>query len=382
MEWLEKEYDILNYMEENGLKYSFPRNLFGKSESKHNMQNNVRRDLFKMIKNNTWIEYFMEVKSDKDETWIDFESEISQVIQSIDDDMHSSTNKNFTLNDKIKYISNEFLKWKYSSWIDRAMYQYLRDDLVRNLDRLIRALEIYLAEYVEKIDISKKSPDINEIDIDYILSFNYTHTYSKLYEVSEKTEKERMNPFDYIHGEASLKNTKITNNMVLGIDEYLPDKRKNKDVEFIAFKKFYQRIHKQTGCRYKDWINEIIQENTEYLENIRQKQLDFDKNRGLGIEGEKTITQLKLLKANPPRHNLYIYGHSLDITDRDILRDLILNDNIYTTIFYLNKDVLGKQITNLVKVIGQDELIKRTGGSARTIIFKQQKDMEPIHMDR
>jgi len=35
-----------------------------------------------------------------------------------------------------------------------------------------------------------------------------------------------------------------------------------------------------------------------------------------------------------------------------------------------------------VKVIGQDELIKRTGGSARTIIFKQQKDMEPIHMDR
>lgn len=204
------------------------------------------------------------------------------------------------------------------------MYQYLRDDLVRNLDRLIRALEIYLAEYVEKIDISEKSPDINEIDI------------------------------DYIHGEASLMNTKITNNMVFGIDEYLPDKRKNKDVEFIAFKKFYQRIHKQTGCRYKDWIHEIIQENTEYLENIRQKQLDFDKNRGLGIEGEKTITQLKLLKANPPRHNLYIYGHSLDITDRDILRDLILNDNIYTTIFYLNKDVLGKQITNLVKVIGQE----------------------------
>lgn len=87
---------------------------------------------------------------------------------------------------------------------------------------------------------------------------------------------------------------------------------------------------------------------------------------------------VKKLKENPQKHNLYIFGHSLDITDRDILRDLILNDNVYTTIYYLNKDVLGQQITNLVKVIGQNELIKRTGGSAKTIIFKQQKDMRLI----
>ena len=74
-------------------------------------------------------------------------------------------------------------------------------------------------------------------------------------------------------------------------------------------------------------------------------------------------------------HYLYIFGHSLDVTDRDILRDLILNDNVYTTIFYLNKDVMGQQIANLVKVIGQDELIRRTGGSTKTIEFKLQQDM-------
>ena len=74
-------------------------------------------------------------------------------------------------------------------------------------------------------------------------------------------------------------------------------------------------------------------------------------------------------------HHLYIFGHSLDITDKDILRDLILNKNVYTTIYYLNKDVMGQQIANLVKVLGQDELIERTGGNTKTIEFKLQADM-------
>jgi hypothetical protein len=54
---------------------------------------------------------------------------------------------------------------------------------------------------------------------------------------------------------------------------------------------------------------------------------------------------------------------------------LILNNEVYTTIYYLNKDVMGQQIANLVKVIGQDELIRRTGGSTKTIEFKLQQDM-------
>lgn len=75
---------------------------------------------------------------------------------------------------------------------------------------------------------------------------------------------------------------------------------------------------------------------------------------------------------------MYIFGHSLDATDKDVLRDLILNDNVYTTIFYPNKEELGRKIANLVKVIGQDELIRRTGGSTKTIEFKQQQDMIKI----
>lgn len=87
-----------------------------------------------------------------------------------------------------------------------------------------------------------------------------------------------------------------------------------------------------------------------------------------------------------PKHNVYIFGHSLDVTDKDILRSLILNDNVYTTIFYCKKKRpdgnydngkkdRGQKIANLVKVIGQDELIKRTGGSTKTIEFVLQQDM-------
>ena len=52
-----------------------------------------------------------------------------------------------------------------------------------------------------------------------------------------------------------------------------------------------------------------------------------------------------------------------------------MNNNVYTTIFYFNKDDFGTKIANLVKVIGQDELIKRTGGNTKTIEFELQKDM-------
>lgn len=383
-EWIMKEYDFCNYLEEIGadkknIRYSIPYDISDQIKQKHSISIGMRKKLWKMINNNVWIEYFAYTEKYRRENWIDFESEISYVIQSLDHDMFLCEDKQYTLEDKLQYISNEFFAWKYGDWFGKISYKTLRNDLVKYLNRLIRAFEIYLTEYVEKLDIQVESPDINELKIDYVLSFNYTHTFSKLYKISEGTNAEKRDPFDYIHGETSKQHNVKTNNMVLGIDEFLSKKRKNRDVEFIAFKKFYQRIYKQTGSKYKDWLNEVIQENMEYVENIRQVQIDFDTNRGFGKEGEQTKYMLKKLKENPPKHNLYIFGHSLDITDRDILRDLILNDNVYTTIYYLNKDVLGQQITNLVKVIGQNELIKRTGGSAKTIIFKQQKDMKLIN---
>ena len=305
-----------------------------------------------LIKDNDWIDFFLQNPIYQKENWIDFESEISSVIQSIDQDIVQG---NFYSN--IILLQNEFLNYKYTNNVPEYIqataeeqekikkpeitYQELRDILLENLNKLIRVLEIYLTDFVEKIGISKVSKDIKELDIDHVLSFNYTDTYEKLYNNGTDNNIE----YDYIHGKADINNTVESNNIVLGIDEYLSDDRKNNDIEFIAFKKFYQRIYKETGCKYKEWVDQI--ERNEHM--------------------SPTIL-----------YKLYIFGHSLDVTDKDILKDLILHNNVHTTIYYYSKEDLGNKIANLVKVIGQDELIKRTGGSTKTIEFKLQQDMVEI----
>lgn len=228
-------------------------------------QEQIWNDLFD---NNFWIDYFLQCDMYQKENWIDFESEISRVIQMIDEDMHGLSNV-YKIEDKFERLSNGFL---HTAFNDLNMnYKNLRDRLLSDLNNLIQALEIYLCEYVEKIDCKKISPDIKDImaypfeyadkstknKISKVLNFNYTSTYEHIYfknleKLIENVDKADIDYIDYVHGEADINHTIESNNMVLGIDEYLPDDRKDKDLEFIAFKKFYQRIYKGTGCKYKE----------------------------------------------------------------------------------------------------------------------------------
>lgn len=368
------------------------------------------KELLGYIDHNFWIDYFLQCPMYQKENWIDFEGEIKDVIESFDNNIHNSITK-IGINDEVvrNKISNEFLRdyfivdmdkliqgqnmvayekvkdkgltmQEYSDYINKyreenpiqdpttISYKAIIEKLEKDLNRLILALEIYLYDYVEKIEIKQKSPDINEIitgigqnDMLKIISFNYTHTCEKLYQKKVNIKEDKTN-YDYLHGET----LKPQNNMVLGIDEYLPSDRENKDIEFIAFKKYFQRIFKGTGCRYRDWVD-IILSRKEKEKNIRQ---------------QKNINEHEHIPFNyfnkDYRHMLYIFGHSLDMTDKDVLRDLILNDNVKTVIFYLDSDDLKSKVANLVKVIHQDELIRRTGGSAKTIEFRLQKDMVDI----
>lgn len=325
---------------------------------------NVRDNIFsqeqiwrELLEENFWIEYFLQCPMYQKENWIDFESEISNVIQSIDVDMK---NNNLKLDDGASIVSNFYLEkffhkrlpatvLDFGQGIQVITFREIRDILYQDLNKLTRAFEIYLCEYVRKIESGKISKEIKGLGIDHVLSFNYSHTYQKLYDKSKKIK------YDYIHGESRFNSTIESNNMVLGIDEYLHKKSKDKEIDFIAFKKYYQRIYKKTGSEYKNWVDEIA--NSRYANEVSLR--------------EQFPKQIPYEKFNS-KHKLYIFGHSLDITDKDVLRDLILNDNVYTTIYYLNKGVMGQQIANLVKVIGQDELIRRTGGSTKTIEFKLQ----------
>lgn len=321
-----------------------------------------------LVDDNIWFEYFIgifqeRIKNGK-ENWIDFECEISNIIRILDNEMASDS---VYLGDSFIKSSYKFLNEKFFRNVRNckrrfSTYKWIRDILLIDLNKLISALEIYLVDYIETLDCKLTSPDIqwilsNESIRKCVLTFNYTNTYERLY----KRNSNREIDFDYIHGEAYKYNIVELNNMVLGIDEYLPDDRKDKDTDFIAFKKYYQRIYKGTGCKYKEWVDEIKEDWENESEESKTKI-------------RKCISRGDL--KNEKIHNLYIFGHSLDATDKDVLRDLILNDNVHTTIFYHSKDELGRKIANLVKVIGQDELIRRTGGSTKTIDFKEQQKMQ------
>lgn len=307
---------------------------------------NLYKQIDKLIEDNRWLNYFLTLRENKallnKQTWIDFESEISKVIKTIDEYRNKLIRKKVFENEQMRIDEHSFDVLHYILEKKEKIIQIdcllslenireLKEELITDLNRLIRCLEIYLDDYVRKCCFHKlkKIKFIEALKIDKLLTFNYTNTYEHVYGTSNVN-------FDYIHGKATVEHDLNTCNLVLGIDEYLDENEKNINVEFIQFKKFFQRIYKGTGCLYKDWI-------IEYFDYSFTDEL-----------------------------NLYFIGHSLDVTDKDILKELILFDEANTTIYYHNQEALGRMIANLVKVIGEDELIRRTGGSNASIKFVQQ----------
>ena len=335
-------------------------------------------ELYSLIKNNIWFYYFKESDKHGKENWIDFENEISKVIKSItqvmeefeislySEELNYMDGNSYPGIDSVYYNILNIMRKCKKGILYKFTYLEIKNYLLDDLNCLTRALEIYLTKVICKIKTGKVSSDIEFITelSTKVLNFNYTDTYFRKYSnYNDETN------IDYIHGKADINNTIETNNMVLGIDEYLSKKKRNSDTDFIAFKKYYQRIFKGTGCKYKDWLDIIH-------EDYKKRQIKLEKRviETSGFFSKKQIKkQVKREYLN--EHNLYIFGHSLDVTDKDILRDLILNNILHTTIFYHSKEELGKKIANLVKIIGQDELIKRTGGNTKIIEFVQQNEM-------
>lgn len=117
-----------------------------KAKRRKNLSKRVphQQEIWYCIDDNFWIDYFLHNPMYQKENWIDFESEISCVIKSLDDDMIAPEGKHLELEDKIQCITNDLLKYKYISWFEKKTYKDLRDILSNDLYRLIRVLEIYL----------------------------------------------------------------------------------------------------------------------------------------------------------------------------------------------------------------------------------------------
>lgn len=332
-------------------------------------------ELYTHINKNIWIDYFVICKN-IGENWIDFELEISNVVQALDsvrfqkDYGGSMAGGEKCENKRLTAILNVAGGYQEKCKDNNAINRFAQE-LYTDLEKLIRALEIYIAEFVANIVVDLKSYDIVNLNPDHVLSFNYSDTYERVYGKG-KTIK-----YNYIHGKADISKKVESSNLVLGIDEYLDDDRKNEELEFLTFKKFYQRIYKSTDNAYLEWVDEIKEGYADYQKKQNDtyeliveslKNGSFDK-----YPFEKDIC-MEISAAECPQHTLFIFGHSLDITDKDVLKSFICNDNVQTKIFYYrenedDKKALGIMIRNLIRIMGQDELIRRTGGAHKTIEF-------------
>lgn len=327
---------ISGVIEDNSNKNVDIVNIWNKRKSADDKSDRVKHieRMIELSSKNIWFEWFQE-QLNVHPNWVDFESEISRVVQEVEKLIPLiplKIEKIARMPSYQRLINKIIFAGKASDKdITLAEIETKKGKMLTDLNNLIRCFEIYLEDLVKNIDISQLSLDIYNLNIDKILSFNYTNTYQKLYDPNVECA--------HIHGKADINNDTKSNNMVLGIDDYLKGEEKFTNTNFIEFKKYYQRLIKGTNCDYKKWIDEINQ--------------------------TKSFT----------KHNVYIFGHSLASTDRDVLLDFIENEKTIITIYYNNSNQYSDQICNLVHLIGPDKLNEWVHQAKPKIKFVKQQPM-------
>lgn len=303
--------------------------------------NNLNK-MIAIAKDNIWFNYF-NICMKNDIKWIDFEKEIRYVIETFELFFNQITENN----DKIMFAKNDELYVQYSRLILRVqhvidLFDFFKDNapgvgaqlliikkeytikrnsrdrivimgidenkimnvLSEQLDEFSVLFELYIIEIINKITIDKtmmNSVIFNEIDA--VISFNYTDTYKNIYD-----NKILNTHIEFIHGKAGKQN------IVFGVNSDSHDKLENLNENYIKFKKEYRRLRNRNLLNYRNLFNE-------------QRNINF-----------------------------IFFGHSLDETDGDILKELIAWNGAHCTIYYLDANALESYLVNLCKFFGIDKI--------------------------
>lgn len=265
----------------------------------------LQSDQIQQFSSNPFIQYFQDAQNLNG--WTDFEAHIRDIIrcfQYTDVKKVPSHFSQYKPNPEL-YFKEEVILWKQKKWT------LLWNSLKMHLDELIEYIDSYLTNvlpnHLKQSFFADTYPHfIYEKTYDYLLSFNYTDTY---YKIAQMRNLKYLPQSHFIHG--TISSFDVFANIVLGIDDYDPE-----NLDTIYFKKYFQRIQKKTGREVFSWINPEENPNSEIIVDI--------------------------------------FGHSLDITDKDILLK-IMNRSVYTTIYYLNQSDYEQKILNLIRIFGSPD---------------------------
>ena len=344
---------------------------------------NFDKDAIDSIQNrlekNSWFQYFKTVDENKIETWIDFETEIERILISILNYFDSFNNNEFQkkpiysynfktdkrgffvpysdysayFKSKLQILILKYFNlftaerdvWKVNTSffleIDEEIQYYKEKDffnfLYSSLEEFIGIFNDYIVYIIDpfynnlyeskKENFISKGDDFLFKNVDFIFSFNYTSTYNLFYKngiitdssiVSLLHQSRMKAKLDLIHGIA-VENWKqnIDNlKMVLGVNDIHDSLKRHK---LFQFTKYFQKLHKQTDYLFLQ----------PHEENI--------------IMNEKVI--------------FYFWGHSLDYSDRQYIREVFhfvnASDSIIK-IFYHSISAKGDQLKNLLSIIEKD----------------------------
>ena len=200
------------------------------------------------------------------------------------------------------FVKDEFLNpWKEID-IDRIIKKFEEE-----LDDLI----VMLCFYLKVIEPKIREKDVKILDYfqklspDKVISFNYTDTIMELYGMDRKD-------ICYIHGRLE------DNNIVLGYSDFL---QSNTNIDII-FKKYFQRIKNKNDKIY-DYIT-------------------YDPDGYGGFE----------------KNIFYFFGHSLDVSDKDLLIELF-NSKSYINVYYYDEKDRVTKLKNIFKLLGKDNAEER-----------------------
>ncbi len=308
------------------------------------------QELVNISKNNIWIKYF-QLCLERDIGWIGFEKEIGIVLNAVqnlfmlDEQTNDLVNgvfyeqltaidlRTIDILEHLPFAEDAgiafVLKEEYcKKGIGDGYYisinrELILEELEENLENLAKALCIYLREFVQKIALDKCADNPVFYNIDKVLNFNYTDTYVKLYDEDVEIK--------YIHGCINNEDKGI----VLGINNDSKDELEEMDASLIRFKKYYQRAMKDTFYSVEDYLDD---EEVQY--------------------------------------QVSIVGHSIEITDKDILVGLLNHPRAKVTIYYHDEKAHSQQIVNLISLVGKakfDELRNQ-----KKVKFCQLKEFKEI----
>lgn len=346
----------------------FASNLFLEKEDDLQLFLNSNNIDIEKYKDNLFLRFINENKSILGENWSNLERMISQLAEAIDfyrlnpDSIYLSgknalrvvyvdkfreeivSQENFASKMFVAEIFYEkFTIFGWDTLERRIAISKLNEFFINHLELLTNLLEIYLSyrDYID-FEINQISPvetaldAITDISESYVISFNYTHTPNKLYNISlENTH--------FIHGEIDLSRQKSEiNTMVFGIE----DKEIDVNSSLIPYQKYYQRIVKETGSEY----------------------LDFLKPR----RAEDLYGGLK-------KKNIIVFGHSVDPLDKEIFQNCFTLTSHYTYNYrfiftYYNEPAKRSIVKNLAIILGKDKLVELTGN--KNVVFVKSDDID------